>query len=111
MIPDDLLISPTFSITADNSETHPWLNKLRTAQQFEMPNGNYEKFWNDELKLFTNKHGKLLIPASLRSEILLNCHGYDRVGHETFSNCSKALSKSDYYWPNMLDDLKNHVKC
>ncbi|KAL0229436.1 hypothetical protein GEMRC1_014053 [Eukaryota sp. GEM-RC1] len=97
MIPDDLQISPTCSITTDNSETHPWLNNLRTTQQLEMPNENVDKFWNDELKLFTNKQGQIHIPDSLRSEVLLNFHGYNPVGHDTFSNCSKALSKSGYY--------------
>ncbi|KAL0210764.1 hypothetical protein P9112_009062 [Eukaryota sp. TZLM1-RC] len=56
-----------------------------------------------------SKSGKILVPSSMRSEILLLAHGSIEAGHPQFAECWKSLQQSDFQRPDMRNDLLTHV--
>lgn len=51
---------------------------------------------------------KQVVPTHLRKDILLKVHDIPRAGHMGFFKTFEKI-KSNYYWPGMLRDVKNHV--
>ncbi|KAL0218925.1 hypothetical protein P9112_004578 [Eukaryota sp. TZLM1-RC] len=61
------------------------------------------------LKMLTSSQPKILIPPSLRPEILLLTHGSVESGHPPTDIAWKKLKDSDFHWPNMKADLISHI--
>ncbi|KAL0205621.1 hypothetical protein P9112_000928 [Eukaryota sp. TZLM1-RC] len=94
-----------------SSPAAAFLNKIFKAQQ-KVPD-NDPLFANclidapSGLKL--SKSGKILVPPSMRPEILLLAHGSIEAGHPPFAQCWKFFQQSDFQWPDMRNDLRTHV--
>ncbi|KAL0207236.1 hypothetical protein P9112_011864 [Eukaryota sp. TZLM1-RC] len=89
-----------------------WLTKIRSEQRLAV--AAHERSFNNcsviHLDLYVNESGKIIIPSSLINDTLLIIHGYVSGGHPSMSESLHMLSSSDYYWPSMTDDIKNHVR-
>ncbi|KAL0208773.1 hypothetical protein P9112_011360 [Eukaryota sp. TZLM1-RC] len=90
----------------------PWLSRIRSEQRQAV--AAHERSFNNcsvnHLDLYVNESGKIIIPSSLINDTLLIIHGYVSGGHPSMSESLRRLSSSDYYWPSMTDDMKNHVR-
>ncbi|KAL0235300.1 hypothetical protein GEMRC1_001882 [Eukaryota sp. GEM-RC1] len=90
-----------------------WLSRIR-SEQFKAIESNEPLFnnttFNDRVQLYLTNDKKILIPLSLRKSALLNIHGLVQSGHPSIATSVKNLNDSDYWWPNMKDDLVNHIK-
>ncbi|KAL0205957.1 hypothetical protein P9112_001264 [Eukaryota sp. TZLM1-RC] len=90
----------------------PWLSRIRSEQRQAV--AAHERSFNNcsvnHLDLYVNQSGKIIIPSSLINDTLLIIHGYVSGGHFSMSESLRRLSSSDYYWPSMTDDMKNHVR-
>ncbi|KAL0248845.1 hypothetical protein GEMRC1_004079 [Eukaryota sp. GEM-RC1] len=85
-----------------------WLSKVRSTQ-VEAKNNNDVLFqhptavYNEELQLFLNSDGKILIPVSLRKTT-----PFPHAGHPSLRVSIDRLNSSDYFWPKMAKDMKKH---
>ncbi|KAL0209965.1 hypothetical protein P9112_010049 [Eukaryota sp. TZLM1-RC] len=61
------------------------------------------------LKMLNSFQPKILIPPSLRPEILLLTHGSVEAGHPPIDIAWKNLKASGFYWPDMKADLIYHI--
>ncbi|CAB3254099.1 unnamed protein product [Arctia plantaginis] len=52
---------------------------------------------------------KLVVPESLRNEVLKQCHDRPEAAHLGVFKTFKRLSQS-YFWPKMINDVKRYVK-
>ncbi|KAL0231599.1 hypothetical protein GEMRC1_011003 [Eukaryota sp. GEM-RC1] len=111
--PDPLVYAPSTSLFRQTLKTlkesrADWMSKLQAGQ---MSNDD-EEFANLLEKLTEEGHleekyniylyrGKIIVPRSLRSEVLLNIHGLPSL--------HKALESSDYWWPEAKEDLAEHL--
>lgn len=96
-------------------ETDPWYSNLRT-QIIEKPE-EFSGFKVDGLlvyKYVSRKDGsdfdwKLVVPESLRQQILKECHDLPFSSH---GGAAKTISRTKlrYFWPSMTKEIKNYVK-
>ncbi|KAL0215522.1 hypothetical protein P9112_007706 [Eukaryota sp. TZLM1-RC] len=94
-----------------NSPARSFLDNLFKEQQ-KIPDS--DPLFDDckiepQLGLKLTRSNKILVPPSLRSEILLLVHGSTEAGHPPFAQCWKSLQQSDFHWPNMRSDLQTHI--
>ncbi|KAL0215816.1 hypothetical protein P9112_008000 [Eukaryota sp. TZLM1-RC] len=94
-----------------NSPARSFLDKLFKEQQ-KIPDS--DPLFDDcriepQLGLKLTRSNKILVPPSLRSEILLLVHGSTEAGHLPFAQCWKSLQQSDFHWPNMRSDHQTHI--
>ncbi|KAL0246349.1 hypothetical protein GEMRC1_007561 [Eukaryota sp. GEM-RC1] len=90
-----------------------WLSRIRSEQRKAVESNEplfINTTFNDRVQLYLTPNKKILIPLSLRKSTLLNIYGLVQSGHPSLSTSIKTLNDSDYWWPNMKDDLTNHIK-
>ncbi|KAL0231780.1 hypothetical protein GEMRC1_011184 [Eukaryota sp. GEM-RC1] len=114
--PDPLFYAPSASLFPQTMKTlkesrADWMSKLQAAQ----------KSYEDEefVKLIDNltEEGHVTLEERLdlylpprQYHFLLNIHGVPHCGHPNLSLSSKALETSDYWWPEVKEDLIEHLK-
>ncbi|KAL0208766.1 hypothetical protein P9112_011353 [Eukaryota sp. TZLM1-RC] len=99
------------NLLARNSPTRSFLDKLFKEQQ-KIPDSDplfVDCKIEPQLGLKLTQSNKILVPPSLRSEILLLVHGSTEASHPPFAQCWKSLQQSDFHWPDMRNDLQTHV--
>ncbi|KAL0215434.1 hypothetical protein P9112_007618 [Eukaryota sp. TZLM1-RC] len=90
----------------------PWLSRIRSEQRqaIAAQEHSFNNCSVNHLDLYVNESGRIVIPSSLINDTLLIIHGYVSGGHPSMFESLRRLSFSDYYWPSMTDDMKNHVR-
>ncbi|KAL0242753.1 hypothetical protein GEMRC1_005316 [Eukaryota sp. GEM-RC1] len=92
-----------------------WLSTIRAKQQKAIKEGD-QLFQDSTLctmsNVYNNSKNKILIPSSLRTEVLYMLHGLVQSGH---ANKKRSLEVLFYYfflyfWPSMKADMIKHVK-
>ncbi|KAL0239743.1 hypothetical protein GEMRC1_009851 [Eukaryota sp. GEM-RC1] len=108
---EDPLPSITYSVRTVETQDTTWLDTLRTQQQLELKDSSDRCSWDAEAQMFVTPDNKILVPESLRKEVMWNFHGYAHCGHPALWQCLKDIKNSCYSWPTLETDLKNHIDC
>ncbi|KAL0211232.1 hypothetical protein P9112_009530 [Eukaryota sp. TZLM1-RC] len=80
-------------------------NKLFAAHE-----RSFNNCFVNHLDLYVNEPVMIVISSSVINDMLLIIHGYVSGGHLGMYESLRRLVSSDYYWPSMKDDMKNHVR-
>jgi hypothetical protein len=80
--------------------------KNLVANKSNLPIVNLERIWSiehDVLKV----NGRIIVPKHMINRVLVECHdNYCHFGlYRVYEQC-----KSKYYWPNMQQDISNHIQ-
>jgi hypothetical protein len=81
---------------------------LKSTINWRIPKSFY---LNDEGLLYfidATGHSRLIVPKTVRNEVLQNHDHLDELAHFGAEKTYLKLSRN-YYWPNMLKDIKNYV--
>ncbi|KAL0206362.1 hypothetical protein P9112_001669 [Eukaryota sp. TZLM1-RC] len=86
-------------------------DKVRTeaCHSFQRPPFNYCVHIN-HLDSYMTHDNKIVIPKSFIKDTLNLLHGLLQEGHPSKAESLHKLRNSDYWWPNMLTNMNDHVE-
>lgn len=105
-------------IKIEEKDQDEWYKQLR--QKVERSPEQYPSWKVEEGQIFKyissdqpqfeeNYHWKLVVPRSLRAEVLRECHDEALAGHLGIFKTRKRVAQS-YYWPKMTEFITRYVR-